>query len=285
MNWFELTLIYVVFMVAAAIIGKKTLLIKDLDELVFGGFVQLTTGLMCFCLAYTEGFRFDFNLESVEMIIVMAVTYIVAVSLFFTGLKNIDLSQETILSATGSAWSLVLGTLFLDEIFSGTKIIGVVLIVIASMIPFLEKTVLRLGKYQKLILVSAFFYALGAMWDKKLNSYGTALSYIAISFTLVGVTMLLIYGKRTILAFKSTFKKMGFWKGIFINGVLYSLSFWALFEAYQKGGEVSRMFPMTLSTSVFVPLFGIVLLKERGRWKQKIIAVVVLVIGLWLIKG
>jgi len=285
MNWFGLTLVYVFLMVAASIINKKTLQVGSVDPLIFGAFVQLTTGLICLGLALTEGFQFQFSMESVKLIAIMAITYLVGVSLYFTGLKEIDLSQETILSSTGSIWGLLLGALFLGEVFSGTKIIGVVLIFIASLVAFWERQVLHIGKYQKIILFSAPFYALGAMWDKQLNSYGSALSYLAISFTLVGIAMLLFYGKRTVTAFKESFRLAEFWKGTLVNGVFYALSFWALFTAYQKGGEVSRMFPMTLSTSVFVPILGILLLKEYNRWSQKVVSVVILTAGLWLVKG
>lgn len=285
MNWFELTLIYVFLMVAASIINKKTLLVGKVDPLVFGAFVQLITGLICFGLALGEGFQFTLNVTSVKLLAVMVITYLIGVSMYFTGLKHIDLSQETILSSTGSIWSLLLGALFLGEVFSGTKIIGVTLIFVASLVAFWEKQVLHIGKYQKIILLSAPFYALGAMWDKQLNAYGSALSYLAISFTVVGITMLLFYGKRTVLAFGESFCLVEFWKGTLVNGVFYALSFWALFTAYQKGGEISRMFPMTLSTSVFVPILGILLLREYKRWPQKVVSVVILTAGLWLVRG
>ena len=75
----------------------------------------------------------------------------------------------------------------------------------------------------------------------------------------------------------------GYWKGVLTNGFLYSMAFWALFSAYQSGGEVSRMFPMTLSTSVLVPIMGIVVLKEFDGLKRKLVATVILIFGIFLI--
>lgn len=285
MSWFELTLIYLIFMVTAAIINKKTLLVKGIDELVFGAFVQLSAGLFSLAIALKEGFQYSLVSGSIKLFPLMLVTYLIAVSLFYTGLKRVDLSKVTILNSTGSVWSLILGVLLLNEGVTLSKIFGIVLIVVACTIPLINKNKVALGKFEKYILISALFSALGAVLDKKLNSYGSAISYIAISFTLYGFFMLLIFGKRTLLAFKFTFRKREFWRGVLINGFLYSLAFWALFSAYQRGGEVSRMFPITLSSSVIVPILGIVLLKEYDKWKLKLVAVTVLLAGLWFIKG
>lgn len=285
MSWFEFTLVHVAFMSCAALINKRTLNVKDLDELVFGAFVQLTTGLICFVIVFFEGFDYRLIPESISLFPLMIIVYLVAVSLFFVGLKNIDLSEETILSSTGAVWGLVLGTLFFGEIITIIKIAGVVLVVAASLTPFVKKEKVVLGRYQKYILIAAFFYALGAVFDKKLNSYGSPISYIALSFTIYGFVMLAFYGKRTLKAFNKAFRKIEFWKGTLINGVLYAFAFWALFKAYQEGGEISRMFPMTLSTSVIVPILGVVVLKEHDKWKRKLIAVIILLFGIFLIRG
>ncbi|MCC7304222.1 hypothetical protein IT418_02305 [bacterium] len=70
-----------------------------------------------------------------------------------------------------------------------------------------------------------------------------------------------------------------------MNGILYSLGFWALFTAYTRGGEVSSMFPITLSMSVLIPIMGIIFLKERDNLPRKIISILVMITGLWIISN
>ncbi len=283
MEWFWLTLVYLCFMVISALINKKSLTVDGVDELVFGSSVQLITGTFCLILAIVTGWSFALNTNSIWMLLGMVITYSLAVTCYYTGLKRIDLSEETILSSIGAVWSLILGAVILSENLSLPKIAGVLIILSAIFILFWGSSVLRFGKYEKIIIISTIFYAMGAVWDKLLTNFGNPLSYISISFGFTGLFMLSIYYKRTFKALKGTFRLRGYWSGVLTNGFFYSMAFWALFSAYQRGGEVSRIFPMTLATSVLVPLLGIIIFKEYKGLKRKLIATSVLIIGMFLI--
>lgn len=283
MNWFWLTIVYLVFLTTAQLINKKSLNHIDIDEIVFGASVQVATCIVSFILALFTGWNFNFNSVSIPLLIGMGTIYFFAVSLYYTGLKKTELSLASILESTGSIYSLILGVLLLHESFVIQKLFGIILIIVAVLIVSIKNKVGSFNKYSWIILISIFFYALGAVFDKKLNTFGNPLSYLTLSFATAGISMLLIYFKRTKKAFNETFRNKNFWIGISINGLLYSLGFWALFEAYNKGGEVSKMFPITLSMSVFIPVFGIIFLKERDNVVKKLIAVVVMVFGLWIL--
>jgi uncharacterized membrane protein len=140
---------------------------------------------------------------------------------------------------------------------------------------------MKFNKFSFIIIASTFFYALGAVFDKRLNAFGNPLSYLTVSFALAGIGMLLVHHKRAIQAFSGSFRNKQFWAGIGINGFLYSLGFWSLFEAYNRGGEVSRMFPITLSATVLVPAAGIVILNERQDVPRKLMAMAIMIAGLW----
>lgn len=283
MNWFWLTIVYLVFLTTAQLINKKSLNHIDIDEIVFGASVQVSTCIVSFILALFTGWNFNFNSVSIPLLIGMGTTYFFAVSLYYTGLKKTELSLASILESTGSIYSLILGVLLLHESFVIQKLFGIILIIVAVLIVSIKNKVRSFNKYSWIILISIFFYALGAVFDKTLNTYGNPLSYLTLSFATAGISMLLIYFKRTKKAFKETFRNKNFWIGIFTNGLLYSFGFWALFEAYNRGGEVSKMFPITLSMSVLIPIFGIIFLKERDNVIKKLIAVVVMVFGLWIL--
>lgn len=283
MNWFILTLVYVFFLTTASVINKKSLNAEKIDEIVFGASVQVATSVVSLLLTLATGWSFTFNSASIPLFIGMGVVYFFAVSMYFTGLSKIELSTVTILEATGAIYSLLLGVFLLGESFTATKLLGIALIISAVLIVSLNKEKRSFSKYSLIILAAIFFYALGAVLDKQLNAFGNPLSYLTLSFATAGVSMLLIYSKRTKAAFNGTFKLKEFWQGIITNGLLYSIGFWALFEAYNRGGEVSRMFPITLSLSVLIPVLGIVFLKERDNLMRKILAILVMVVGLWIL--
>lgn len=283
MNWFWLTIVYLIFLTTAQLINKKSLNHIDIDEIIFGASVQIATCLVSLVLVSVTGWSFNFNSVSIPLLVGMGITYFCAVSLYYTGLKNTELSLASILESTGSIYSLILGVLLLGESFVLSKLFGIALIVTAVLIVSVKNKIGSFNKYSWIILASIFFYALGAIFDKKLNSFGNPLTYLVLSFGIAGFSMLIIYYKRTQKAFKGTFRNKKFWQGILLNGALYSFGFWSLFEAYNRGGEVSKMFPITLSMSVFIPIFGIFFLKERTNIIKKLIAVVIMVSGLWIL--
>jgi drug/metabolite transporter (DMT)-like permease len=283
MNWFWLTITYLILLTSATLINKKSLNNLNIDEIVYGASIQLATSGMSLFLALLTGWNFVFNSTSTPLFIGMGITYFFAISCYYTGLKKTELSVVAILDSTGSIYSLILGTLLLNEPLLLNKLIGIAFIVAAVLIVSLKNKGSSFNKYSWILLFSAFFYALGAIFDKKLNTFGNPLSYLTLSFATAGIFMLLINFKRTKIAFKETFRNKNFWIGISINGILYSLGFWALFEAYNRGGEVSRMFPITLSMSVIIPILGIIFLKERDNIAKKLIAIVIMILGLWIL--
>lgn len=281
MTWFWLTIIYLIFLVSAEIINKKSLNNVAIDELIFGACVQLATAFFGLLFSLIIGWDFHFDLHAIVLYLGMTVAYFFAVSFYFTGLKKVDISLASILGSSGSIFSLILGTFFLSENMSWSKLVGIALIITANALLFWKSQTISLTKYALIIVGSSFFYALGAVFDKQLNTYGNAISYLTLSFTAAGLSMLIIYSKRTIKAFSGTFRNKAFWSGIAANGLLYSLGFWALFTAYEKGGEVSRMFPITLSAAIIIPMIGIILLGERTAVVRKLSASVIVCLGLW----
>ncbi len=283
MIWLWLTIIYLVFLTAAELINKKTINNVSIDEVVFGAVVQLTTAAFAFIFAMIGGWRFTFTLESTLLYVGMGITYFFAVTFYFIGLKKIDVSLVSIISSLGSIFSLLFGAIFLREATSLGKLIGIGAIIAANAILFINGRISGGIKYILITAASSFFYALGAVFDKTLNTYGNALSYLTLSFLAAGVSMLLVHYKRTIKAYTVSFRNKKFWYGVSINGLLYALGFWALFSAYQRGGEVSRMFPITMSTAIIIPLAGIVILGERTNIVRKLVAASVAFVGLYIL--
>jgi drug/metabolite transporter (DMT)-like permease len=283
MNWFELTLVYVIFLAGAEVVNKKTTGISQLDEVVFGGAVQVGTGIVCLVIAVFTGWKFEFTSVSTLMFLAMMMTYIGAVSLYFQGLKRVDLSLAAILLSSGMVWAWILGRLMLDEGITVTKVISGLLILVASGVCFIKKEKIEIGKSEVMLLGASFFYALGAMWDKQLNRFGNPTTYIGLSFFMVGVAVLVVFFKRTMNAMKNTFRMPGFWKSILFNSGAYALGFSALFAAYNLGGEASTMFTMTQGVAIVVSLFGVIFLKERKDLIRKLIAVILMGMGIWIL--
>ncbi len=192
MTWFWLTILYLLFLGTAEIINKKTLNNSSIDEVMFGAFVQVATAISGLLFAvFTTGWHFQFTSESLPLVLLVGVVYFFAVSLYFTGLKKTDLSLVSILGSSGAIFSLILGIFVLNERIQIDKVVGVVLIIGAGFVLF-YKNIRKISRYSLSIIISMFFYALGAILDKRINSYGNPLSYLTVSFASAG----LLYFRR-----------------------------------------------------------------------------------------
>lgn len=286
MSWLSLTLLSQVFLVSYYFFSKKLLNQSKIDPRLYGACLQLATGLVALPFALYQGISFQLTTHSLLLLLGMVVVYSIGPSLYYTGLKHVDLSETTILDSSGVIWSVLFGIFLLGEVVSLEKFVGVGLILLAvAIVSFDHKLLsLRLNKFELLLLISPVFYALGAIFDNQLVGYSDALSYLSISFLGAGSLMLATNLHRMKIVGRDTLTNKSFLKTISINGVFLFLTYYCVMTAYKLGGEVSRMFPVQQLESVAVPLLGILLLRERKKVLQKIIAAGVAVGGVLLLR-
>jgi drug/metabolite transporter (DMT)-like permease len=288
LTWFHFTIASIFFLASYYFFSKK--LFKEENEVdprFYGACLQFVTGLLALPFALINGFNFNVTPVSIGLLVTTALAYTIGPSLYYIGLKHVDLSETTVLDASGIFWSLAFGGYLLNESFTQEKIVGSALILIAIVIVTYKKgkKLFAMSKYEAFILTSPIFYALGATLDNKLVTFSNAASYLAISFMTAGVSMFIFNAHRLKSVGLTSIKNKKFIKTVFLNAIFVSLTYFFVLRAYELGGEVSRMYPIQQTESVLVPLIAIVLLKERKRLPQKIVAAVIAFIGLLLIKG
>jgi drug/metabolite transporter (DMT)-like permease len=286
-TWFSLTLLSVLFLIAYYFLSKKIFNEQaEVDPRFFGASLQFCVGLIALPLALATGFHFELTTTSIVLLFLMGLCYTVGPSLYYLGLKNVELSESMILGSSGILWSLVLGLIVLEESLTCYKIAGVVLVFSSIiLITYTPNTKLKsYSKYKIMLLISSFFYVLAATFDNKLIEFSNAASYMSVSFLLGGTFMLIANLPRLKSAGIATYRNKMFWKVIAVNAIFIYLTYICVMRAYELGGEVSRMYPIQQSESILVPLLGIFLLKERKRIPVKILAAIIAFSGIILIK-
>lgn len=286
-NWFNLTVLSVALLISNFFLTKKIFNEQaDVDPRLYGGFLQFAVGIIALPIALATGFQFELTTTSLLLLCLVVLSYTIGPSLYYVGLKHVELSEAMILSSVSVIGSLVLGVVLLGESLTWLKAIGAGLVFISVLIVTYSPgaDIKTYSKYKIFLLVAPFFYVLAATFDNRLVGFSNATSYMSISFLLGGSFMLLTNMTRLKSVGVSTFKNRAFWKITSVNAVFIYLTYICVMRAYELGGEVSRMYPIQQSKSVLVPLIGIVLLKERNRVPAKILAAVVAFIGIILIK-
>lgn len=286
-NWFNLTAISVVFLISYFFFSKKIFNEEaDVDPRFFGGFLQIAVGLIALPVAVMTGFHFDLTPTSLMLLIFMALAYTIGPSLYYMGLKHVELSEAMTLGSTSVIWALILGVSVLGESLSLVKVAGVVLVFLAVLLithsP--NSKLISYSKYKLFLLVAPFFYVLAATLDNRLVGFSNAASYMSVSFLLGGMVLLMTNLLRLKTAGLTTLKNKVVWKIIPINAIFIYLTYICIMRAYELGGEVSRMYPIQQTESILVPLLGIILLKERQRIPVKIVAAIAAFLGIILVK-
>lgn len=245
------------------------------DPRFYGGMLQTMVGLLALAPALITGWHFEINGYTLAWLGVVAITYTIGPSLYYTGLKHTHLSVTTTLDATGAIYAMILGILLLGENFSIGKLVGVLMILVAVLVVAGKSTALnKLTKYETLLLIAPFFYAIGGIADNILIKYSNALSYLTLSFLVAGIAMTLINLPRIHSVGIENLRDRSFLKILMINAIFVAVYGYASYRAYMVGGEVSAMYPIMQSESVVVPFMAMWLFGEHERYLHKILGAI-----------
>lgn len=254
------------------------------DPFAYGLVFQLICSILVFLSAFWTGFvvppvkelAFNFFLE--------AVLYAGFIIFLFKALKLIEASEVTILTATNALWTIVFSLIFLGESFGAVKLLGVLIILVS--IVFVTQKEKRLSFHfnqgSLYALLAAFCFGVAFVNDAFILRRSDAISYTAIAFFLPSLVILLIK-PATIKKMKIFFKpelivKMG------LLGLFYSTSAITTYLAYQAGGNASQLAPIGLSRIVLTVVLAALVLNERAHLRKKIVAAVLVSIGILLLR-
>lgn len=285
MTWFTWTLLYIVAIVAYYFFSKRLFNEeRGVDPRFYGGLLQLAVGIVGLVPALIEGWRFVWNPTTILWMGVVAVTYTIGPSFYYTGLKHTHLSVTTTLDAVGAIYALALGVLILGEPFGLHKLVGVALIMGAVWVVAGRSTAFdKLTKYEIYLLIAPLFYVIGGLADNTLVKYSNASTYLALSFLVAGVTMTLVNLPRLKLVGIENVTNLRFVKTLAVNAVFVAVAGYSSYRAYLMGGNVSSVYPIMQTESVIVPFMAMWLLGEREHFVHKVIGAGLAFVGVWLL--
>jgi drug/metabolite transporter (DMT)-like permease len=286
MDWFSLTLLSQALLISYYFFSKKLLNKAHIDPRLYGACLKITIGSMALLFAVKTDFYFEFTSVNLMLLGCMAGFSALGVSLYYIGLKHVDLSEASIFDATGVVWSLIFGSTFLQEIISINKILGSSLLLFTVLLISIQPKTFKfkLGKYESFLLLAPVFFALGAILDTTLLKHANVFSYMGVSVLSAGLVMLITNSHRIKQHAQKNLLSLSFQATVLLNAGFIFGAYYCLFTAYQLGGEVSRMYPLQQIQSFVIPLVGIVLLKERNLMWRKIIAAGIAVVGVLLLR-
>ncbi|PJA53068.1 hypothetical protein COU86_00800 [Candidatus Roizmanbacteria bacterium CG10_big_fil_rev_8_21_14_0_10_36_26] len=281
MNWFIYSLFGAIFMTAYGLAIR--LFLKDKgDSKTFTFITTLFGGLALLLLLPFETIKYLFTPQIVIVLILLSVLYALTDLSFIRGRQLEEVSIVSILVQLGNFWALIGGTLIFKELLTFNKMLGVGLIVLGSILLVWHKQKISLSKGKFFVIIGTILFTINSFADKVFSPYFSASLYKAIIFLLEAFMLFTFFLPQRLTAIKKEFKIQG--KAIIFVGPLLSLAVFFLFRAFQVGGEASKVLPVYSLSLVFSVIAGILFLNEKDNLLKKIIAMVLVLAGTYILQ-
>jgi len=280
MTWFFLALLSTFFFTLYALLAR-ILSVKSKNPRAFSLVYNFFCSLFVLGLWLIEG-------ESLKPItpFVIFLTFI-AITLWglfnrveYFAHKYMEVSLRTIISKTAELTTFFAATLFLREVMTFKKLLAVSLIVGASVFALYKKNKIIKTKGLIYTLLTSIFLGLAWTMDKKVSVYYPTSFYVLLGYSLASL-YIIPFPTLSFNTVKKEFKRAN-WKVVLL-AFINVLGYYTLIKSFAYG-EASKIVLIVASRSVFTILAGIVILKEKSNIFKKIMAGLIVSLGILLLK-
>ncbi len=197
--------------------------------------------------------------------------------------KNTEASVFTVVADLAPALNFLLSALILKEQITIYKILGILLIILANLILFVnhkKKSIISMQGL-KYSLIVAVFLALGWLFDTiNVPAWGVA-TFSIVSFIFPSI-MSMFFPKLTLSDLRQELALNKFWH-IAALGSLNLMGYAFLLKALTLGPATSVV-PITGSSTPFIIIFGVIFLGEKEYLGRKLIATLLTVGAIFLMR-
>lgn len=195
--------------------------------------------------------------------------------------SGIEASTFSVITQLSTVFMIVAGVLFFKEPFVLNKFIGAILIVFSNILIFFKKGSGKPNKYVLLGIFANICFTIALFLDVNNSDKFNLPIYVA---STLGIPAIIIFIFERI-KFKDLIEeyKNGNKKAIWITSISWSLSILFQLRAYQLG-SVSIVAPLCALSVILNVIVGYFFLKEKDNMPKKIIAAILIILGIILIK-
>lgn len=284
MDWFILAII-AVFTGSASFLLQRVLMKDDKsDAFTYAIVFQILCAIFLGVFSSFNGFSFPNIMDLKFNYLLVGVLYAGGALASFQAYKTLEASQVSIIAATSPLWTIIGALFFLQESFTSLQFIGSLLVLLAIILVNYTKRGIAFNQGTIYALLFAIFFGIALVNDKYiLNvSPADALSYTTIAFALPALIMIII--RPFVFKKMKVFLQPKILKNMLIMSFLYSVSAAAFFIALDSGANASQLGAINKSSVIVTIILAALFLKERGHLVKKIIAALLVTIGVILLR-
>jgi len=199
-----------------------------------------------------------------------------------SGFQKLDVAIVSVVTQLSKAFIVLYGIFLFKEKLSLPNWAGIVLLFVGSILVMYKRGIWQFNKYVGYLIIGSFAFATAMMIDVKISSHFSLPIYLFLVFVLPMVIIYLLE-KRNWQTLKQDFNANSKRKKyFFITGISFALT--ALFYLLAlRQGKVSVVAPLSSVTVLLNVLAGYIFLKEKDDLGKRLIAAVLVIIGVFLL--
>jgi drug/metabolite transporter (DMT)-like permease len=279
MLWFVYSFLTAILNTVFSLLSR-TLSIKSENPRAFSVIFSLFSALFSLIFLIVEPLYFKhLTFVIILLTILSSVCYAIQNRTQFYASKYLEASSLTIIRQLSPVIGFLAALVFLRENVTLLKLIAVSFILIGNVIAVYKNTSLRFNKGLFFALAGTFAIGIVFVVDKKASANYSLPVYSSMIYLLTGIYNYLL-PKLSYRTLKIEFTKAK-WK-IALLALINVISYYFLLSAFRLA-KASVVIPITASSTVLTVIAGMLILKERSRPYQKIVAVSFIFIGIILV--
>ena len=283
MNFMNSWLFWVIVYLVSAIIFAQTFKkanrkMKDAGSLTI--LLEVFTAL--FALLFIPFFDFVFPpLESIFVLVVVIIIYAFTDRLNIEVRYGLDPSIFSMLKQLSTVFLIILGFVFLKEELVLKRVVGAGIIVFANFLLAFEKGKFKLNRYFIMAIISNLLFAIAMLINVNISD-NFNLGIYTMCTVLFPAILIFIFEKHSIKELKKEFKRYNKFDFL-LSAFTWCLMLISSVRAYQIG-NVSVVAPLLTLTAILNTAYEYFINKNKSKFIQKLIASILILIGVLLVK-
>lgn len=279
MSWQILVGLSIIFFSCNSLLHRVLMRVQNSDPYAQAVAFSGGVGILALIINSLKGnFHYQITWEQAPYFLLATIFVTIGNVTAFKAFKLLEASENAILTSTQKLWTVVGAFLFLGELFTIKKFIGTIIVLAGVIVAQWRQKKFVINQGVIFALITAVCYSI-----MEITTYHIVQNFDAITFivymSFFPVILLLIVRPQTI-------KKLNFYLQpkyglnislICINDVLATIF---LLMAYQTGRNASQIVPLSASTTVISVLLGILILKEKNNFFNKVLGSIIVVTGI-----
>ena len=237
----------------------------------------------CFAILFLPFFKFTFptDINIYLTLLVVVIIYAITDRLNIEARYGLDPSVFSMLKQLSTVFLMFFGFAFLKENIIPRKIIGAISIIIANFILTIDRGKIKINKYFIMCFFSNFLFAVAMMINVDISDRFNLALYTIMTVFLPSIIIYLV-GKHSVKELINEFNLYDK-KRFLLASFCWALMLIASVRAYQLG-NITIVAPILTLTSILNTIYEYFVCKNKNKFAQKLVASLMIIMGVLLIR-